>query len=298
MAENAVKPARILVVEDELFVQGMLEDFLRRQGHQPITVATAEEAFVALREQNIRLVVLDKNLPDMSGVEVLSQIRFEDPSLPVIFMTGYPTERSKLMVKHLGISEYFEKPVDLEVLGTAIIEALATTPDAAPAGSVSRPIAVQSATGTPVPGAVLGAAPGATDEAPVPQVLLATPSSQVVDAVSESESAEVRLVAVASSVDAAYDYLQRQSAEVLAVDFSFPSGTAPALVRWATEKDPTMSVLAVVPPLNDREDIRHVVEALELRYWVETPIERPDELVSKLEILLKRASTLRAFATD
>lgn len=294
MAEYTAKPARILVVEDELFVQGMLEDFLRRQGHQPVTVATAEEAFAALKEQNIRLVLLDKNLPDMSGVEVLSQIRFEDPSLPVIFMTGYPTERSRLMVKHLGISAYFEKPVDLEVLGTAIIEALAATPDKASSDSVSAPIAVQSATGTPVPGVTLGR----DDDTPVPQVLLATPSSQVVDAVSSSESAEVRLVAVASSVDAAYDYLLRQSAEVLAVDFSFPSGTAPALVRWATEKDPTMSVLAVVPPLKDREDIRHVVEALELRYWVETPIQQPEELVSKLEILLKRAATLRAFATD
>lgn len=294
MAENTAKPARILVVEDELFVQGMLEDFLRRQGHRPVTVATAEEAFAALKEQNIRLVLLDKNLPDMSGVEVLSQIRFEDPSLPVIFMTGYPTERSRLMVKHLGISAYFEKPVDLEILGTAIIEALATAPDSAPAGSVSGPIAVRSATGTPVP----GTAPGAANDEPAPQVLLATPSNHVVDAVSASESAEVRLVAVASSVDAAYDYLQRQSAEVLAVDFSFPSGTAPALVRWATEKDPTMSVLAVVPPLKDREDIRRVVEALDLRYWIETPIQRPDELVSKLEILLKRSSTLRAFATE
>lgn len=291
MAEDLLHGGHILVVEDEPFVQGMLEDYLSRQGYSAIIVPTAEEAFAALKTGNIRLILLDKNLPDMSGVEVLSQIRFNNPSLPVIFMTGYPSERAKLMIRHLGVSAYFEKPVDLDVLGKVIADSLQDHIDITIEQGRDQAQPVQL---------TVVLEDGTTDaETPSPpQVLLATASEEVIANLAQAVSVDLKTVAVVKSVDTAYDYLLRNKVPVLAVDFALPSGTAPALVRWATERDNTLSVLAIMPPLSQDGPLMRLVEALNLRYWVETPIDPPDALVGKLEILVKRSSTLRVLAGE
>jgi DNA-binding response OmpR family regulator len=310
--ESDSKPRRVLVVEDELYVQGMLEDFLSRYGYEVTVVPTAEQAFKSLEKESIDLVLLDKNLPDMSGVEVLSQLRFNNPELPVIFMTGYPSERSKLMVRHLGISAYFEKPVNLKVLASAIAEALggkqaaAAEEEAASGGpkrdaepTARRAVKIESlddaAARLAASDEEQGQQQGANGHHSGPEVLIVCADPKMADVLSGTMSNEIETLCVASDTDPVYDYLQDHRAYVLAVDFTMPGGAALALSRWAAQKDPTMSLLALVAADTAASDTKRLAESLSIRYSVTLPVEDPSDLVGKLEILLKRSRTLRAF---
>lgn len=272
----------VLVVEDELYVQGMLEDFLSRSGYRVTVVPTAEKAFEAMEEEDIDLILLDKNLPDMSGVEVLSQIRFNNPELPVIFMTGYPSERSKLMVHHLGVSAYFEKPVNLRVLVQTIETALS--------GSVGK----ESSETTSV--SVLDI----TEILKTPQekdiVLLVSDSENIKTTLQEISSRDDFLVALSGTVDPVYDFLQENAANVLVVDLGLPGGNSPALARWAVKRHPTISIMGLYRKMKGSMDAKSFSESLGIRYMIKLPLDSPQELLTKIEILLKRSRTLRAFS--
>lgn len=277
------KNQNILVVEDELYVQGMLEDFLTRSGYGVTVVPTAEKAFKSLEEEEVDLILLDKNLPDMSGVEVLSQIRFNNPNLPVIFMTGYPSERSKLMVRHLGVSAYFEKPVNLKVLVQTMEKALDSEESQEPGKE---------------PQILLKEIPALLEESAEPKeevVLLVTDSEDVKKAIAASSSRDVHLIATSSDVDPVYDYLQNRRAEVLVVDFGLPGGASLALTRWAVKKDPALSVLALIRKEESDAEVKKITDSLGIRYLVKLPVESPRDLMEKMEILVKRTRTLRAF---
>ncbi len=273
--------SHVLVVEDELYVQGMLEDFLSRSGYRVTVVPTAEKAFEAMEEEVFHLILLDKNLPDMSGVEVLSQIRFNNPDLPVIFMTGYPSERSRLMVQHLGVSEYFEKPVNLRVLVQTIETALSSSAEKE-TEETNQVIVVdiQEILNKP-------------QEKDV--VLIVSDSREINTSIKGLSSRNDFLVAVSGEVDKVYDFLQEKTAHVLVVDLGLPGGNSPALARWAVQKHPTISIMGLYRKTEDSMDAKSFSEALGIRYMIKLPLDSTQELLTKMEILLKRTRTLRAF---
>ena len=277
------QPKTILVVEDEFYVQGMLEDFLRRQGHNVIVVPTAEGAFSTMKDKSVDLVLLDKNLPDMSGVEVLSEIRFTDPDLPVIFMTGYPSERSRLLVEHLGILAYFEKPVNLKELGSAIEEALFGPVRQDTAGPPAAQEAVHIVRFSGQDAAEL---PTFTD------VVLCSTDERLLDLLAEA-GAHIQSVVQCTSADEAFDYLQSHQTNVLALDLGLLGTNTLSVARWATTRDPALSILAI-DSKGSQADAEQLLTGLNVRY-----ILGPDDLTreaccAKLEVLVRRAKMLRS----
>ncbi len=271
----------ILVVEDELYVQGMLEDFLHRQEYGVVVVPTAEEAFAAMEREQVDLVLLDKNLPDMSGVEVLSEIRFKNPDLPVIFMTGYPSERSRLLVEHLGICAYFEKPVNLKELGSAISEALDS--------GLSKQAAPKQAPGLSI---TMFSDVEAEHLPENVDVLLATNNETILSLLAEA-TPQIDGVVLCASEDEVFDYLQSRQANVLALDLGLLGSAALSIARWATSRDPALSILAI-----DREgtksDVDQFLAGLNVRYVLGPDDMTPESCCPKLEILVRRAKMLRA----
>ncbi|MHB8522855.1 MAG: response regulator [Limisphaerales bacterium] len=79
---------RILVVDDEALMRDFLENLLRRHGFDVTVAATAAEAFQAVDEVPLHLVILDIALEDADGLEVLATIRQAHPRLPVVMLTG------------------------------------------------------------------------------------------------------------------------------------------------------------------------------------------------------------------
>jgi CheY-like chemotaxis protein len=79
----------VLVVDDYEDVRELTEQILLRAGYTVIAASGAQEAEEAFRDNKVDLVVIDVNLPGMSGTEVVRRMRTVKPGLAVLFMTGY-----------------------------------------------------------------------------------------------------------------------------------------------------------------------------------------------------------------
>lgn len=102
----------ILVVEDDPAVADLFQQFLPRHGYVPHLVSTAEDALSALESREYGLVLADKNLPGMDGIELVQRIKARDPALDVIVMTAYADMESMLAAVRVGVYDYLIKPFD------------------------------------------------------------------------------------------------------------------------------------------------------------------------------------------
>ncbi|MHB8875274.1 MAG: response regulator [Myxococcaceae bacterium] len=103
---------RVLVVDDEDIVRQVLCTLLERKGYPFEAVADGEAAVALLREKPFHLVITDKNLPGLSGLDVLREAKAAGPETDVIMMTGYSSMDSAIQALNLGASAYLEKPFD------------------------------------------------------------------------------------------------------------------------------------------------------------------------------------------
>src|SRR4051812_28030199 len=81
---SAKVPGRILVIDDEKSARLLLERVLTRAGHQVVLAETGEQGISQLGRDNFDLVITDKNLPGISGLEVLKAARVQNPALQAI----------------------------------------------------------------------------------------------------------------------------------------------------------------------------------------------------------------------
>lgn len=117
-------PRRLLIVEDDEAIGEGLRILLGDAGFQVQLVAHGLDAEPAVREFQPDFVLLDLNLPDISGSEVYDRIRNEWPALPVIFSTGHADSSALDQVRHQAPS--IMKPYDVNEL-LAVIEGLPAT---------------------------------------------------------------------------------------------------------------------------------------------------------------------------
>jgi DNA-binding NtrC family response regulator len=104
--------ARILLVDDEESVRTVLSMGLKDYNLEATCAGSAEEALATFVPQRFTLVVIDKNLPGQSGVELARRIRERDDEVALILMTGFGTVDSAVELLHLRVSAYIEKPFD------------------------------------------------------------------------------------------------------------------------------------------------------------------------------------------
>ena len=100
----------LLLVEDEPTLQRILGSVLGDNGHRVDGVATAEQALEHLDQGGIDMVLCDKNLPAMSGIDLLAQVRARWPELAFVMVTGYPSRESALAVLAHDGDGYLVKP--------------------------------------------------------------------------------------------------------------------------------------------------------------------------------------------
>jgi putative two-component system response regulator len=113
----------ILVVEDEAGPRAAYNVILRPFYNLHLT-ETAEEAEQVLQEHKVDLVILDLNLSDRPGMELLKQIKREYEDIEVIIITGYGTLKSATEGIHFGAVCHLLKPFDVMELLNAISQAL------------------------------------------------------------------------------------------------------------------------------------------------------------------------------
>lgn len=106
--------ARILVVDDERSVRMMLETALRAQGYRVYTAVSGQEAREQLRTEEFDLVLLDLQLGDMDGIEILRDIRNNWPATEVILLTAHGSINSAIAALRLGAFDYLLKPAQIQ----------------------------------------------------------------------------------------------------------------------------------------------------------------------------------------
>ena len=116
----------ILVVDDERLVRWSLQQKLEQWGYH---VSLAEDGATALGRiqlDNPDLVTLDVKLPDMTGIDVLSELRNRNVQIPVIVITAFGVVDDAVRSLKLGAYDFIEKPINFEKLENAVRNALET----------------------------------------------------------------------------------------------------------------------------------------------------------------------------
>lgn len=121
---------RVVVVDDEPTVGEAVRDLLSAEGFDVETPGDAQSALPALLRAAPDLVILDVNMPGMSGWELCSLLRRQTAtrSVPVLFLTGRQDVRDRITAMQVGGSDYLSKPFGAEELRRKVRSLLKTRP--------------------------------------------------------------------------------------------------------------------------------------------------------------------------
>lgn len=112
--------AKILLVEDDTGLCRMVKDWLTLEHHNLETANDGKDGLEKLRFYKYDLVILDWTLPEMTGIEVLKEMRKQGLSTPVIMLTGRNTVPDKEVGFDAGADDYLTKPFHMKELSARL----------------------------------------------------------------------------------------------------------------------------------------------------------------------------------
>ncbi|HSH04847.1 MAG TPA: ATP-binding protein [Anaerolineae bacterium] len=108
---------RILVIDDsQELVKHLTERVLPLLEYQTLTAFDGQSGLDLIYDQKPDLILLDLNLPDMNGLDILHKLAHDSISIPIILMTGYGSEKSAVQAFRLGVKDYLVKPFTTDEL--------------------------------------------------------------------------------------------------------------------------------------------------------------------------------------
>jgi two-component system response regulator (stage 0 sporulation protein F) len=122
------KPSRVLVVDDDAEMRALLLDVLEKDGYEVAEATDGAQAVLALRAREFDLILIDKNMPGPSGLDLLPGLRRVCPRSQFIMMTAYGDVPSYIEAVEKGAAEFLFKPFRMEELKAAIVKALGANP--------------------------------------------------------------------------------------------------------------------------------------------------------------------------
>jgi FixJ family two-component response regulator len=114
----------VFVVDDDVWVRESLETLIRDEGWQPETFSSAQQFLDRPRALTPSCLVLDISLPGLNGLELQKRVAVERTDMPIIFVTGHGDIPMSVGAMKAGAVEFLTKPFNVEVLLTAIRQAL------------------------------------------------------------------------------------------------------------------------------------------------------------------------------
>jgi two-component system nitrogen regulation response regulator NtrX len=112
---TSVKPARILIIDDELPIREVLSATLRDEGHQVQTAHDADSGLEAMRNFKPEIVFLDIWMPgSLDGIEVLTTARKHFPFIEFVMISGHGTIETAVKATKLGAWDFIEKPLSMD----------------------------------------------------------------------------------------------------------------------------------------------------------------------------------------
>ena len=119
------KSFNVLIVDDEKWVRETFREFCELvEGFKVEIASSGQDALVKIKNNNYDLVTVDLIMPEMSGLELLSEIKQIAPGLPVIEITGNATEKLINQAGVLGASNVIYKPTSIDTFFSEIMVSL------------------------------------------------------------------------------------------------------------------------------------------------------------------------------
>jgi DNA-binding NtrC family response regulator len=116
----------ILVVDDERLVRWSLQQKLEQWGYNVCLAENGASALSRIQLDNPDLITLDVKMPDMTGVDVLMELRRRNIQIPVIVITAFGVVDDAVRSLKLGAHDFIEKPINFEILENVVRNALET----------------------------------------------------------------------------------------------------------------------------------------------------------------------------
>jgi FixJ family two-component response regulator len=114
----------VAVVDDDVSVRESLELLIHNEGWHPALFESAQEFLARLPIVAPSCLILDVNLPDLSGLDIQQRISDRNFSTPIIFITGYGDIPTSVRAMKAGAAEFFTKPLDDKMIVHAIRDAV------------------------------------------------------------------------------------------------------------------------------------------------------------------------------
>ena len=127
MSQTVYPNASILIIDDEPQIRKFLDIALRAQGYQVHVAENGLKGLEILVTQRIGLLILDLGLPDMDGLEVLTELR-QWSDIPVIVLSARPDENQKIKLLDAGANDYVTKPFSIQELSARVRVMFRTKP--------------------------------------------------------------------------------------------------------------------------------------------------------------------------
>jgi len=118
----------VMVVDDEVDILTCLDEALSAEAYRVTAVASGAEALDLLAREVPDLIILDLRMPQISGIEVLKELRAKHPELPIVVCTGLSGYRDDFDVVTSNVAAFLEKPLDIERVVRTVRELLGPAP--------------------------------------------------------------------------------------------------------------------------------------------------------------------------
>ncbi len=115
---------KLLIVDDEVDIREFAKNFFKKRNIEVFTSSGGREALKIIEAQKPDLVLLDIRMEEMTGVEVLKNLRQQNNAIKVVMVTGVEDEETVNEAFSLGIKGYIHKPLILEELEKVVLSEL------------------------------------------------------------------------------------------------------------------------------------------------------------------------------
>ncbi|MFH1117444.1 MAG: response regulator [Pseudomonadota bacterium] len=107
---------RVLIVDDEQRFRTTMSKLLGTRGLDAVTAGTGLDALDIMRGRSFDVAIVDVKMPEMNGVDLLSEMKEADPTIEVIIMTAYASLDTAKVILARGAYDYMLKPYDIDEL--------------------------------------------------------------------------------------------------------------------------------------------------------------------------------------
>jgi DNA-binding NtrC family response regulator len=102
---------RILIVDDNPNMSSLLSEMLEVFDYDSVRASDGNEALRVLEDGNISMVITDMRMPNMSGLELVREVKEKYPNLPVVLISGYSVNEVSAQTGHIGADGFLGKPL-------------------------------------------------------------------------------------------------------------------------------------------------------------------------------------------